>query len=188
MPVVELHLLEGYAEDEKARLARAVTEAVRLVVPARPDAVTVLLHDLPRADYYRGGVQRDAAPAAPDAVAVVQDYLAAMEARDLDRARGHLGAGFTMIFPGAPPMTTLEELVAWSRPRYRFVAKTCDAWEVFGLDGRAVVHARGTLRGEWPDGTPFEGIRFIDRFEVERGRILRQEVWNDIAETRMRGA
>ncbi len=30
----------------------------------------------------------------------------------------------------------------------------------------------------------FEGIRFIDRFEVTAGKITRQDVWNDIAEVK----
>jgi hypothetical protein len=47
-----------------------------------------------------------------------------------------------------------------------------------------VVYIKGTLSGEWPDGTPFEGIRFIDRFEIKGGKLISQEVWNDIAEER----
>ena len=188
MPIVEVHLLEGYPAEAKARLGRAVTEAVRLVVPAAPEAVTVMLRDMAATDYFRGGEARSPAPPAPDPLAGVQDSLAAREAREIDRARAHLGEGFAMVFPGTAPMTTLEELIAWARPRYRFVKKTYDAWEVFGQDGRAVVYARGTLRGEWPDGTAFSGIRFIDRFEVVAGRIVRQDVWNDIAETKAQGA
>ena len=46
------------------------------------------------------------------------------------------------------------------------------------------VYCRGRLAGVWPDGTPFDGIRFIDRFELADGIrfIGRQEVWNDLAE------
>jgi limonene-1,2-epoxide hydrolase len=131
----------------------------------------------------RGGQRRAPAPALPDPAAVVMDYLAAMEARDLDRAQAHLGDGFEMVFPGTAPMTTLADLVAWAAPRYRFVTKTYQGVEAFQGD-RAVVYTRGTLAGEWPDGTAFSGIRFIDRFELENGRIMRQDVWNDIAEVR----
>ena len=48
-----------------------------------------------------------------------------------------------------------------------------------------VVHVQGTLHGQWPDGTDFDGIRFIDRFLVVDGRLARQEVWNDLAEHRL---
>jgi hypothetical protein len=45
-----------------------------------------------------------------------------------------------------------------------------------------VVYQTGTLYGEWPDGTPFEGNRYVDRYVVRHGKIARMEVWNDSAE------
>ena len=123
-------------------------------------------------------------PTPPDPAEVVRRYLAAMQARDLDSARALLGDGFVMNFPGAAGMRTLEQLIAWSAPRYRFVGKTYEAFEGFWRDGRAVVYARGALHGAWPDGAPFDSVRFIDRFELEGGKIVRQDVWNDLAEGR----
>ncbi|MDX5381895.1 MAG: tautomerase family protein [Rhodobacterales bacterium] len=187
MPIIEAHVLEGYDNDAKTRLGKALTDAVQLVVPAAPDAITVILHEMPRAHYMRGGTHRSGAPALPDPCAVVRDYLAAMEARDLETARAMLGDGFVMNFPGASGLRTLEELIAWSKPRYRFVKKTYDGFEALQGEGHAVVYARGTLYGEWPDGAAFEGIRFIDRFEVTAGQITRQDVWNDIAEVKAAG-
>ena len=40
----------------------------------------------------------------------------------------------------------------------------------------------GTLYGEWPDGTPFDGNRYVDRYWVRDGLIVLMEVWNDSAE------
>lgn len=123
------------------------------------------------------------APETPaDAAQVVRDYLEAMEARDLDRARRHLGPGFTMTFPGDVRLHGLEELIAWTAPRYRFVRKTYQQFDTLG----SLVYCFGTLSGEWPDGTPFEGIRFIDRFALSGGLIVRQDVWNDMGEVRPR--
>lgn len=119
----------------------------------------------------------------PDPVGIVQAYLAAMEARDLETARALLGPGFMMIFPGTDAMTTLEQLIAWAKPRYRSVRKTYDGFDATQGD-RPIIYCRGTLAGEWPDGTVFAGIRFIDRFELVAGKITRQDVWNDIAETK----
>ncbi|MFC3612302.1 nuclear transport factor 2 family protein [Lutimaribacter marinistellae] len=184
MPVIELHLLDGYDDKAKTRLGEALTDAVRLVVPADPDAVTVMIHERSPSQYMRGRQRREGAPALPDPARIVRAYLDAMEARDLDSARAHLASGFTMTFPGSGPMTTLEELIEWSRPRYQKIGKTYDAFETCPTPGPAVVYSRGTLHGIWPDGTPFEGIRFIDRFELENGKITRQDVWNDIAEVR----
>jgi hypothetical protein len=44
------------------------------------------------------------------------------------------------------------------------------------------VYQTGTLYGEWLDGTPFEGNRYVDRYVVRRGKIVQMEVWNDSAE------
>lgn len=187
MPIIEAHVLEGYDDGAKTRLGKALTDAVQMVVPAAPDAITVILHEMPKAHYMRGGAHRSGAPALPDPCAVVRDYLAVMEARDLERARGMLGDGFVMNFPGASGLRTLEELIAWSKPRYRFVKKNYDGFEALQGAGHAVVYARGTLYGEWPDGAAFDGIRFIDRFEVTAGQITRQDVWNDIADVKAAG-
>lgn len=184
MPIIEAHILEGYDAGEKTRLISALTDAVRFVVPAPDEAITVMLHEYPGDAYARGGKSRQPAPALPDPARLVQDYLAAMEARDLDTAQSMLGEGFQMTFPGTPPMVELSELLEWAKGRYRFVRKTYDGVEAFQGAGVAVVYTHGTLNGEWPDGTAFEGIRFIDRFEVSGGKLVRQDVWNDIAEVR----
>lgn len=183
MPIVELHVLDGYDSTEKQRLGEALTDAVRFVVPASPDLVTVMIHDLPRENYYRGRTTRVPAAARPDPAALVQKFLRAMEAREIDSAQAMLGEGFTMSFPAAPPMHTLQELIEWAKPRYRFVKKSYDGYDAMqGPGDQAIVYCRGTLSGEWPDGEAFAGIRFIDRFEVTDGKITRQEVWNDIAD------
>ncbi|MEM7643117.1 MAG: tautomerase family protein [Pseudomonadota bacterium] len=187
MPIVQVHVVEGYDDKAKARLGQAVTDAVRFVVPAAPDLVTVMINEMPVAHYYRGGTRRSPAPVRPDPKEIVRAFLTAVEARDLGKAQARLGDGFTMRFPGTPPMTDLAELIAWAKPRYRFVTKTYDSFD--GLQGpgeAAIVYCRGTLSGEWPDGRAFQGIRFIDRFEVTDGLITRQDVWNDIAETKAR--
>lgn len=185
MPVIEAHLISGYDAEAKARLGRALTGAVQSVIPATPEAITVILHDLPATDYYRGGAARSPAPALPDPAATVRAFLAAMEARDLAAAEAYLAPGFRMTFPGGVRMGALAELVAWARPRYRFVRKSYEAFET--VSGQpAIVWCHGTLAGEWPDGTAFEGIRFVDRFEVAGGKLSRQDVWNDIAEIKGR--
>ncbi|MCC6007362.1 MAG: nuclear transport factor 2 family protein [Rhodobacteraceae bacterium] len=109
---------------------------------------------------------------------IVSRFLRLMEARDLDGARTLLAPGFRMVFPGGREMESLEELVAWSKPRYRFVVKTFERFDA--MDD--VVYSLGSLRGEWPDGTAFDNVRYIDRFELKDGLILRQDVWNDMGE------
>ncbi|MBM3525039.1 MAG: nuclear transport factor 2 family protein [Alphaproteobacteria bacterium] len=116
---------------------------------------------------------------------IVRTFLEAMEARDLACAKAMLAPGFTMTFPGDARFATLEELIAWARPRYRHVKKRYDRFDEVPAEaasGDAIVYCFGTLHGEWPDGDAFEGIRFIDRFTIRGGKLADQRVWNDIAE------
>ncbi|CAD5251749.1 SnoaL-like domain-containing protein [Bosea sp. 62] len=113
-------------------------------------------------------------------------YLAAMERRDLDAARGFVIANAEFIFPGGARHSDLSAIVAGSSGRYRSIAKhveRCDLCE--RVDGAAIVYVLGSLYGQWPDGSAFSGIRFVDRFEISSGLIRRQEVWNDSGETRL---
>jgi len=116
-------------------------------------------------------------------VAFCLRYLRVMEERDLATARTMLDPDFRMVFPGDKRMTELDALVQNSASRYRFVKKTFDETDS-GTDrhGRPVVIISGTLYGEWPDGTPFSGIRYCDRFVLKDGRLLEQHVWNDLGE------
>jgi hypothetical protein len=113
-------------------------------------------------------------------------YLAVMERRDLAAASGLVAEDAGFIFPGGARRRDLSAIVAGSSGRYRSIAKhveRCDLCE--SADGMAIVYVLGSLYGQWPDGTAFSGIRFVDRFEVAGGLIRRQEVWNDSAETRI---
>jgi hypothetical protein len=105
-----------------------------------------------------------------------------MEARDLESAKALLADTFTMTFPGGVAMNTLEDLIDWAKPRYRFVRKTYERFDTASGDQGPTVYCYGTLSGEWLDGTDFEGIRFIDRFETADGKLTRQDVWNDMGE------
>ena len=184
MPFVSVTLIEGYDEEAKERLCHALTGAVRQVVPADLDAITIALNEVSTAGYMRGGVARTPAPALPDAEATVHQFLAHMEARDLTAASAMLGDGFTMTFPGNVTMTKLAGLVDWASTRYRFVRKTYEHFDTASGDKGPIVYCYGTLNGEWLDGDPFDGIRFIDRFETEGGKLIRQDLWNDMGEMR----
>ena len=95
-----------------------------------------------------------------------------------------LAADFEMVFPGGHKMTRLEDLVAWAASRYRRVKKNIEHTETLTGTATTTVYVTGTLYGEWPDGTGFDGIRFIDRFVLADAGIIRQDVWNDLAEYR----
>jgi len=108
----------------------------------------------------------------------VRAYLDAMERRDLGAARSFLAPGFCMVFPGNKRFDALEQLVESAKGRYRSARKTYERYETAG----DAVYCFGTLHGELLDGSPYSGIRFIDRFTVRAGKLVDQNVWNDMAE------
>ena len=56
MPVVTVELLEGRTLEQKRRLVRAITDAMVEHAGARPDALHVILHEVARENWGRGGV------------------------------------------------------------------------------------------------------------------------------------
>lgn len=186
MPVIEVHLLEGYNASEHRRLGEALTDATRLVVPASPELITVMIHEMPTDNYYRGRTTRAPAAALPDPCKIVLQFLDYLGSRDLDKARELISDDFEMLFPGASAMRDLQMLVDWSKPRYKSITKKIDCTEAMhSPHDETVVYCRGTLSGVWPDGSHFSDIRFIDRFELINGKISKQEVWNDLAEVKL---
>jgi phenylpyruvate tautomerase PptA (4-oxalocrotonate tautomerase family) len=187
MPITQITLLPGYPADVRERLVDRVSAAVRATIPAPEAATTTYVQEA--ATYRRDGrVLTQGQAALPVAADVARAFLQAMEARDLERARTFLAPGFTMVFPGGVQPAGLDDLVERSRLRYRHVGKRIERVdECWAADG-TVVYLFGTLYGQWPDGSAFEGVRFIDRFLVVDGLIARQEVWNDLAEQRAKTA
>jgi phenylpyruvate tautomerase PptA (4-oxalocrotonate tautomerase family) len=187
MPVTQITLLPGYSPEVRTRLVERVSQAVRSVIDAPEAGTTTCV--IEAATYRRDGRVFAAGNVAhPVACERVQAYLVAMEQRDLALAQTFLASDFEMCFPGGVRMRSLDELVHWARGRYRFVRKTTEAWDESWQGDVTVVHCHGTLAGEWLDGTPFHAIRYIDRFELLAGLIRRQDVWNDLGETRARQA
>ena len=112
----------------------------------------------------------------------VKDFLRIMEVRDLDHARTFLASDFSMTFPGGVIMTSLEELVEWSKGRYRKMKKTFEDFDVFEDGSETIIYSYGMLNGEALDGSPINEVRYIDRFVLRDGLIVDQMVWNDLAE------
>jgi phenylpyruvate tautomerase PptA (4-oxalocrotonate tautomerase family)/ketosteroid isomerase-like protein len=184
MPIIRGTLIRGYGADVRRRLAERLTDAVAATIHAPLDAITVVFDEVDDGSYMRGRAPRLPGAAVRPAGEIVVDFLRLMEARDLHAAREHLSPDFEMVFPGTAngtAMTSLDDLVAFSAPRYRFVRKSIASVDESHSGTVTTVFVSGTLHGEWPDGTSFADIRFIDRFEVEAEKIRRQDVWNDLA-------
>ncbi|MFF5110308.1 OsmC family peroxiredoxin [Streptosporangium sp. NPDC000509] len=115
------------------------------------------------------------------AIAIVEDFLAAVGRGDLESAGTHLAPDAVMIFPGDRLYTTLRDLADASATRYRHVDKHRTEYEAFTeSSGDVVVWSMGTLYGENNQGVGYDGVRYVDRFRLSAGRIVEQRVWNDL--------
>jgi phenylpyruvate tautomerase PptA (4-oxalocrotonate tautomerase family) len=183
MPVTQITLLPGYEREVQERLVNRVSDAVRSVINSAEAGTTTFIQEV--STYRRDGrVFTGGGAAHPVASEVVASFLEAMQSRDLSRAKGFLAPDFSMGFPGGARFVSLEDLLAWGRRRYRHVAKRFERFDECWSSEGTFVYCHGTLEGQWPDGSPFEGVRFIDRFVVQNGLLQRQDVWNDLAEHR----
>lgn len=183
MPVISVTLIRGYDDATLRRLCERLTDAAMSAVAAPADAVTICVHQIEPAGYMRGRMARTPGPAAVPPAELCLNFLSAQGAREIDRAMALCAREFRMTFPGGAEFTEISDLAAWGAARYRRIAKDIERVEESLMGERAAVYVSGTLNGERPDGTRFSGIRFVDRFEVADGRIVRQEVWNDMGES-----
>jgi hypothetical protein len=186
MPVISITLLPGYSAEAEERLVGRVALAARSVITAAAAGTTVFVNHAHT--YQRDGrVFSKGGAECANASELVRHFLALMQARELPAASTLLAPDFVMHFPGHTAMHTLGELVNWAKGRYASVAKDCERFDESWADGFTVVYCSGTLHGVWLDGSTFEGVRFIDRFEIADGKIRRQDVWNDLADTLAQG-
>ncbi|MBD8875815.1 nuclear transport factor 2 family protein [Roseibium polysiphoniae] len=113
---------------------------------------------------------------------IVRDYLDASMKPDPELAATFVADDVDITFTGGRKFTHPSGPTGFNAMRYSWVKKKMDRFDVAAGPEGTVVYSVGTLYGEWPDGTPFEGNRYIDRFEVRNGKIVKMDVWNDSAE------
>ena len=119
-----------------------------------------------------------------DPAAIVEEYLRTLMIPDPEGARRFIAPELQIVFTGARAMRDPAECAAFNAKRYRWVKKRFEHTHVVagGTPEHTVVYNTGALYGEWPDGTPFDGNRYVDRYTLRDGLIVRMEVWNDSAE------
>ena len=128
--------------------------------------------------------QHTPSAAATTPAQIVDEYLRLLMIPDPAAARRWVSPGLRIRFTGGRAMSDPAECAAFNATRYRWVKKRVERTETVagGNAGETVVYSLGTLFGEWPDGTAFEGNRYVDRYVVSQGLITQMEVWNDSAE------
>ncbi len=126
----------------------------------------------------------DAPRAGTDPGAIVEEFLRLVMIPDPDAARRFVSPELRIRFTGGREMRDPAETSAFNAQRYAWVKKRFERTDVVrGASAEeSVVYNIGTLYGAWPDGTPFEGNRYVDRYVLRHGLIVQMDVWNDSAE------
>jgi hypothetical protein len=115
---------------------------------------------------------------------IVEAFLRTIMIPDPEGARAFTSPDLQIRFTGGRPMSAPSEASAFNAQRYKWVKKRFERTDVVtgASDEEAIVYNIGTLYGEWPDGTPFEGNRYVDRYVLRHNKIVQMDVWNDSAE------
>jgi hypothetical protein len=116
------------------------------------------------------------------AAEIVEKFLVASMVPDPVTAARYVAEDLKLTFTGGRRFTHPRESAAFNAKRYKWVKKKMERTDVAPGRGETIVYNIGTLYGEWPDGTPFEGNRYVDRFVVRGAKIVEMDVWNDSAE------
>ena len=112
----------------------------------------------------------------------VERFLVASMVPDPETAARYISAELKITFTGGRKFGHPSETAAFNAKRYKWVKKKMERTDVVPGADETIVYNLGTLYGEWHDGTPFEGNRYVDRFVVRGGKIVQMDVWNDSAE------
>jgi hypothetical protein len=118
------------------------------------------------------------------AKAIVETYLELSMIPDPVAASAHVSEEFELVFTGGRRFNGPAESAAFNAKRYAWVKKRFLRTDA-ALDpetGDVHVYNTGYLYGEWHDGTAFETNRYMDKFVVRDGKLIRTDVWNDSAE------
>ena len=72
-----------------------------------------------------------------------------------------------------------EDMLDWLEPRYEWVEKEFGQW----IETGPYVVSQGTLYGVNNHGERFDGVRYVDIYEVENDQIVQVDIYNDLAAT-----
>lgn len=115
---------------------------------------------------------------------VVKTFLDAMSRRDFATMESVMAPNFKMTTTGGVVYAHPKDFAAHSSTRQKTAKKTTDHYDEIPSDQGAVVYSIGSMAGLWNDGTPYSGVRYIDRFEIIDGKIVDMNVYSDMAEFR----
>lgn len=182
MPIIEAHILHGYDPGTRTRLAHGLTDALRLVIPAPPESITVVVHELARENYMRGGALRRRGVALPDAADVVRRFHNAITTGDYDAAEAFMTKDGFFVVPGGARVDKPHDVAAFTASRWTEISVTVDSTDVCPGPEGPIVFLRTRINGTLRDGTRREGLRSIQRFQFSGPLIARIDAISDLPE------
>ena len=117
-----------------------------------------------------------------EAIQIVEAYLDASMIPDPVTAARFIAPDLVFTFTGGRRFDHPRDAAAFNAKRYQWVKKKRERSDASYAQNEVIVYNIGTLYGAWPDGTPFEGNRYVDRFVIRDNLIVKMDVWNDSAE------
>ncbi|MNK53286.1 SnoaL-like domain protein [compost metagenome] len=113
---------------------------------------------------------------------LILEFIDAIHHGDADAALRTLGPRYELIFPGPASFSDVRAIFEWFGKRYTSAHYRYGHMDAIEFPKKVVVYAAGTVDGVLLDGTRFSGVRYIDYFEIVAGKIVRKEVWSDMAD------
>lgn len=116
------------------------------------------------------------------AIEIVNKFLEASMEPNPTLAATFMDDEVKITFTGRREMANAQQITEFNKNRYEWVKKSIKQTDAMEKEDHCVVYSIGFLYGKWKDGTPFNGNRYTDRFEVSKGKITKMDVLNDSAE------
>ena len=60
MPIIHINILEGRSQEKKDELAARVADTASDILEVKPEAVRILIHEIPEEKWYVGGIPKSA--------------------------------------------------------------------------------------------------------------------------------
>ena len=173
MAIIEIRMLKGYDQGERTRVAHALTDGYRMVIPAPPASITVMIDEIDRENYMRGGAMRQRTPAHPDPGETLRRFNTLLAGAEYDAADALLTDDCVITLFDGVTVSNSSEIASHTAER----CKKLDIWTISidvapGPEG-PIAFMRTQSSGETTDGEVFSNRRAIKRFEFRGALIAR---------------
>lgn len=171
MPIIEAHFLKGYDQGTRTRLSHGLTDALRMVIPAPPESITIVLHELERDNYMRGGALRRREDPLPDPRDVIRRFNTAMMAGDFEAAEALVTDDCVFRLSGGGLASRPDEVASFTAGHWSEFSMTVESADICAGPAGAIIYERVVINGVASNGDKIVNLRSAIRFEF-RGPLI----------------